>query len=101
MRRLPKGMSVLELCRVELVSRITNATARDVETYKVTNVDGSTCDVVVTHAALGKTAYCLRHKKSDDCEGTARVHCSIDFAERGIQQTMAPEPGAFTTMERL
>jgi hypothetical protein len=76
-------MSAAELCRVELVAEIRSSHAHPLQTYRVTNADGSICDLVVAHNGLRKTAWCVQHAKWDDCEGTARLHCSIDFATAG------------------
>lgn len=79
----PKGMSIEELCRAELISEIQgSAGRRQWRSYRSTNADESHCDVTVSLGPVGRSAFCLRHQKSNDCEGAARVLCVIDYERR-------------------
>lgn len=85
----PRGMSIEELCRVELVSEISGDAGSVARSYRARNADESICDVTVFQAKLRRTAICQRHQKNDDCEGAARVLCAIDYEKRYGKKQLA------------
>ena len=76
--RLPEGVSAADIMRIELVAEIAGPHAAPVRTYRVTNKDGSICNVIATFLEEGVKAYCATHDRIDACEGTRRLHLSID-----------------------